>query len=135
MLVRSLAFGVITLLAAGCASENVFIAHRTVVGVNAAVDSNQASGHLLVGYDRRFFTVSPTVVGDSARPDEMEAMTVLSCSEVEVTGITLTKFNEQIATGRAARELALAIEANKGSDAAAKVIFDCWKTKEGGGGG
>lgn len=111
-------------LLCGCAAENLLVTHRTVVGVNAAVNADQTKGRLVVGYKRSFLTIAPKSVEDD--DDTREAMSVLSCSELEVDGIRLSRFVEQLATGKAAKLLAneLAKPENSGK---ADVIFDCWK--------
>ena len=107
---------------AACEPTNLYVAHHTVVGVNAAVNTEQTKGHLIIGYDRNFVTLVPKSVDD---PDGegKEAMSALSCSELKVEGIFLTKFVEYLATGEAGREFArkFAMEPEEGSK-----IFDCY---------
>lgn len=92
------AFGACVLLSA-CSTNNLYIAHDTVVGLNASVDSQRGSGQLIVGYDRNFGTYVPKSVRDG---DGQEAMSVLSCSKLKVRGIWLTEFTEYLGTGEAA---------------------------------
>ena len=105
---------------AGCEATNLHVVHHTVVGVNAAVSSDQTAGHVIVGYDRNFNTIIPKSVKDS-HGNGNEAMSALSCSEVEVDGIFLTKFQESLATGTAAIQFAQALKNNKDK----LGIFDC----------
>ena len=72
------------------------------VGVNAAVNMERTAGHLVIGYDRNFVTIAPRSVPIGAGAgDGEDAMAALSCSELEVKGIYLTKFVESLATGEA----------------------------------
>ena len=90
-------------------SNSVYFASHTVVGLNAAINTQQTAGHLTVGYDRWFATNPPISVTSPAKdgkPATRDAMAVLSCSELEVTGIFLTGFTEHLATGEAAKDFA-----------------------------
>lgn len=108
---------------AGCAdSRQLYIASRTVVGVNAAVNATQTAGHLLIGYDRVFVTNPPKSVTVPGKDGEREAMSVLSCSELVVDGIFLTGFREHLATGKAAIDFAAKI---KDDATAANDFFNC----------
>jgi hypothetical protein len=107
-------------LLSGCEPSNLYIAHDTVVGVNGAMNADQTSGHLIVGYDRKFAAIVPKSV---TRPDDgsgvvqRDAMSVLSCSELKVDGIFLTGFTEYLATGPAAVKFARKL-AGKAADPA-----------------
>ncbi|MBN9560088.1 MAG: hypothetical protein J0H14_05080 [Alphaproteobacteria bacterium] len=99
----------------GCQPRAVYVASDTVVGLNANVNTARNSGSLQFGYDRHFATVIPRAVdlaqgasdiGLQAPGQGREVMAVLGCSEVEVKGIFLSKFVENLATGRAARNYA-----------------------------
>ena len=82
-----------------CGQKNLYVAHHTVVGVNAAVNMERTSGHLVIGYDRNYVTIAPRSVPiDDGGKD---AMAALSCSELEVDGLYVTKFVEYLATGKA----------------------------------
>ncbi len=72
------------LLATACNPSNLYIAHDTVIGVNAAVNTERTSGRSVIGYDRDFVTVVPISVNVA---EGKEAMAVLSCSEMEVNNI------------------------------------------------
>jgi hypothetical protein len=41
-------------LLAGCEPNQLYMASHTVVGINAAVNPEQTTGSLLIGYDRSF---------------------------------------------------------------------------------
>lgn len=101
---------------ASCAdSGQLYIASHTVIGVNAAVNTQQTAGHLTVGYDRWFATNPPTSVSSPAKdgkPATRDAMAVLSCSELVVAGIFLTGFTEHLATGQAAKDFAEQLKAD-----------------------
>ncbi len=126
MLRISAALAAIIIGLTGCTAENLFVTHRTVVGVNASVNADQTKGHLTVGYKRGFFTIAPKSVETD---DGIEAMSVLSCSELEVDGIRLSKFVEQLATGKAAQIFAKKLAETDGS-ANADVIFGCWEKND-----
>ncbi len=112
-------------LAACSDTAPLYIASHSVVGVNAAVSQNMSSGHLIIGYDRKFSTNPPSSVVDPQARDEKEAMSVLNCTEVVVDGIFLSSFREHLATGKAAIELADGLK--RDTDAASK-FFECSTT-------
>lgn len=120
------------LLLAGCDSNQLYIAHDTVLGLNANVNQARTSGKLLFGYDRQFSILIPKSVEveneDLGTSDGKgrEAMAVLSCSEVGVDGITLTRFVEHLATGRAARNFARALADDPNT--VNLGFFNCFKT-------
>jgi hypothetical protein len=118
----------------GCdtVGRNLFIAHNTVVGVDAAVNTDQTQGHIIIGYDRQFVgyiprsvpdhgagvaTTTPTSERESKKRD---AMTAVACSKVAVDGIFLTQFTEYLATGRAAELYAKALRAHPGTQ-----LYNC----------
>jgi hypothetical protein len=97
---------------------------------------------LIVGYDRRFLAIVPksaTIVDPetgqpvtTGNPEAREAMSILSCSQLEVDTIFLTGFTEYLATGEAARRFAAEV-AKKSTirrDAAIGQFFDCYIPKE-----
>ncbi|HEY7609148.1 MAG TPA: hypothetical protein VIF14_07940 [Alphaproteobacteria bacterium] len=93
-----------------CQPTHVFVTHQTVVGVDAAVDSQMTKGHLIIGYDRTFFAVVPKSVeskengtAPGASPNNRDAMSVIACSNIKVDGIVLSQFTENMATGKAAK--------------------------------
>jgi hypothetical protein len=93
-----------------CQPTHVFVTHQTVVGVDAAVNTQMTKGHLIIGYDRNFVALVPkSVAGAQGDPRESEpanardAMSVIACSNVKVDGIVLTQFTENMATGKAAK--------------------------------
>ena len=118
-------------LLAACDATNLYLGHRTVVGVNAAVNQDQTTGHVIIGYDRKFGAIVPVSAPPLANgriapnPDAREAMSVLSCSELEIDGIFLTGFKEYLATGAAATNFAKKITTPE-TRAAMKEIFDCY---------
>lgn len=114
-------------IVAGCEPTNLYVAHTTVLGVNGAMNADQSSGHLIVGYDRKFGAAVPKSVDTE---DGKEAMSVLSCSDVKVDGIFLAAFTEYLATGRAARGFAeKVVKPNNEADRKAiNQMFDCYTT-------
>ena len=120
----AIAAGVALTLSA-CEPVNLYVAHSTVVGLNAAGSLDRSSGHLIVGYDRHFGAIVPKSVPVE---EGEEAMSVLSCSDLKVDGIFLAGFTEYLATGRAATGFAKAVAAD--TDLAQKTamdqMFDCY---------
>lgn len=118
------ALGLTALLVSACQPTNLYVAHDTVVGVNAAVNTERTNGHLLIGYDRNFVTVIPKSVptADGGK----EAMSALACSDIEVEGIFLSKFVESLATGQAAIALAKQRAEDPESESL-DPIFDCYE--------
>lgn len=125
-----------------CDPTNLYVTSNTVIGVNGAMNTEQASGHLIVGYDRRFLAIVPksaTIVDPetgepvtTGNPEAREAMSILSCSQLEVDTIFLTGFTEYLATGEAARRFAakVAKKSTLRRDAAIGQFFDCYIPKE-----
>jgi hypothetical protein len=115
----------VALILGACEPVNLYIAHSTVVGLNAAGSVDRSSGHLIVGYDRHFGAIVPKSVPVE---EGEEAMSVLSCSDMKVDGIFLAGFTEYLATGRAATGFAKAVAAD--TDPAQKTamdqMFDCY---------
>ena len=115
----------VSLSLGACEPANLYVAHTTVVGLNAATNLDQSSGHLIVGYDRKFAAIVPKSVPVE---EGQEAMSVLSCSDLKVDGIFLSGFTEYLATGRAATGFAEAVA--KITDPAQKTgmeqMFDCY---------
>lgn len=111
----------------GCEPANLYVAHTTVLGVNGAMNADQSSGHLIVGYDRKFAAIVPKSVETE---DGKEAMSVLSCSDVKVDGIFLAGFTEYLATGRAAQGFAQKVVTprNEEERKAINQMFDCYTT-------
>ncbi len=110
----------------GCEPNQLYMASHTVVGVNAAVNPDQTSGWLVVGYDRTFATVIPRSApgeGDAKR----NAMSAIACSRLAVNGITIKKFTESIATGKAAQDFAAQLGDNKAGQNNVKDFFSCFK--------
>jgi hypothetical protein len=52
----------VILYSCGYQATQLYVAHQTVIGIDAAVNNEQKAGHLLIGYDRRFLTISPKSV-------------------------------------------------------------------------
>lgn len=102
---------------AGCSPDNLFIAHETVVGVNAKVSADRQQGQLVIGYDRDFVTIVPTTAESAS--GGREAMALLSCTELAVDGIYLAQYTDVTATGAAAARLGKAI------DETGSAAFDC----------
>jgi hypothetical protein len=95
----------------GCSSSALYVANDTVIGINAAVNTQRTAGHIVVGYDRNFATLVPISVDDSGTSvaaGRREAMSVISCSKLEIGNIFLKQFTENLLTGKAALKYAQA---------------------------
>lgn len=95
---------------AACEANQLYVAHDTVIGINAAVNTQRTAGTLLIGYDRDFATLVPRSVeqvDESGNPTgEKDVMSSFSCSELKTSGIFLSAYRERLITGRAAEEAA-----------------------------
>jgi len=108
-----------------CEPTHVFVAHQTVVGVDAAVDTQMTKGHLIIGYDRTFVTVVPkSVESTDGKIPGRDAMSVIACSKVQVDGIVLSQFIENMATGKAAKIYAERLKDERGNE-----LFRCLDKK------
>jgi hypothetical protein len=124
--VAILSAGIVTMLG-GCDANQLYMGSKTVVGVNAAVDGKQEKGWLVVGYDRNFAALVPRSVEDG--PEKQDAMASLACSRLVVSGITIKRFTESIATGQAAQDFAAKLN-EKNDTKAVKDFFSCFKDKQ-----
>jgi|GEM_PF-784839 len=128
MSVKLLGLILAALTLAACEANQLYIAHDTVLGLNANVNSARTSGKLVFGYDRQFGTLIPKSVDveEGQTGNEREAMAVLACSDVGVESIFLTRFVEHLATGQAARNFAKALAENP--DDVNLGFFECFDT-------
>ncbi len=113
---RPVALSMALFVFGGCEARQLYVAHDTVIGINANVNQTRTSGRVIVGYDRYFITLVPRSAdmpppenGQPPDEDDREAMSVLSCSKMQIEGVFLTEFTERLATGRAAHEFSKAI--------------------------
>lgn len=120
-----LSLGAIVLVS-GC-GENLYVAHDTVVGLNAAVSADRAQGQFVFGFDRDYTAVVP--VKEKGSKDSAgkvttsrEAMAVFGCSRVETKGIFLTRYSDVIATGSAAVDLAETIGKSSSSTQTQRLV-------------
>jgi hypothetical protein len=120
------------LAVAGCQPGQLYVASDTVLGLNANVNTARDSGRFQFGYDRYFGTVIPRSTdipngtndtGLAGSEQGREVMAIIGCSDVEVSGIFLSKFVESLATGRAARGYARQLAANPSN---ANAPFGCF---------
>ena len=118
-------------LVASCEANQLYMGSRTVVGVNAAVNPEQTEGRLVVGYDRDFAAVVPrSAPGASGRG--RDAMSALVCSELAVSGLTIRRYTESLATGEAAATFAANLHTipDTGGAQAIKDFFDCFRRQD-----
>lgn len=122
---RIVAAAALALSLAACEPTNLYVTHTTVLGVNGAMNADQSSGHLIIGYDRKFAAIVPTSVPTD---QGTEAMSVLSCSDLKVDGIFLAGFTEYLATGEAAQLFADAVanQTDAEKSRAMSQLFDCY---------
>lgn len=107
-LIRTMLVAATAMLLSGCMTPKLVISSTTVIGLDATVNTARTAGHVQLGYDRYFVTWIPQTVPEIDHVDGVdikgqEAMSSLNCTDVTVSGLTLTKFDESLATGRAAR--------------------------------
>ena len=119
--------GIVTPIAAcfcACEANNLYVAHDTVLGVNAQVNPSRQQGRLVIGYDRDFATIIPQAVAikDPSRAGEEDVMALLGCTELEVDGLFLTKYSDSLASGGAAIEFAKKVGTNAGQG---RAFFAC----------
>lgn len=121
---------------AGCenAGSQLYVAYDTKLGLDASLNTAMNAGSVGLGYDRRFVTWVPrsveeepgqpaTTAGETSTAKDV--MAVLACTKLKVGFLTLDWYDESLATGRAARLFAEALNENQ-----AKVIddyFACFK--------
>lgn len=95
-----------TSLLQNCAPTNLYVAHDTILGVNAKVNQGRQQGQLAIGYDRDFATVIPRSVEPTDGTSGLDAMSLVHCSNVRVDGIYLGEYSDFTATGTAASNIA-----------------------------
>ena len=134
---RIVARALALVLLAGCEPNQLYMASHTVVGINAAVNPEQTTGSLLIGYDRSFATVIPRSVETTATDGTQtrDAMSALVCSNLSVDGITIRRYTESLATGEAAKTFADKLKSDSDRQpgtalAAVKDFFDCFKDRK-----
>jgi hypothetical protein len=110
----------------GCEANQLYLAYRTNVGINASVNPEMTEGSLVIGYRRDFATIVPKSVPIDADVARRDAMSALVCSELVVNGIWLNSYVEYLASGEAAKNFAKEL-AKKGADPADN-FFNCYKT-------
>jgi hypothetical protein len=117
----------------GCQPGQLYVASDTVLGLNANVNTARDSGRFQFGYDRYFATVIPRSAdvangindtGLTGGEQGREVMAIIGCSDVEVSGIFLSKFVESLATGRAARGYAKQLADNPPNAASSFACFN-----------
>jgi hypothetical protein len=113
-------------LAACFGQDKLYISSTTVLGLDASVNTARTAGHVQLGYDRHFVTWVPQTV--SKEKGAREVMSALNCTEVVVSGLTLTKFDESLATGTAAILFAQKIAESQNST----PYFECFTDQQAG---
>lgn len=134
---RSVATALCALPLAACEPTQLYTGARTVIGINAAVNLEQTSGSIVIGYDRTFAAVVPRSVPVPGE-DGGDAMSALVCSDLQVQGVTIRHYSESIATGPAATSFAghLRDQDRAGqARAALRDFFRCLREPQPGAGG
>lgn len=122
---------VILLLLAACGEpRNLYMGAHTVVGINAAIDTQQTTGHIILGYRRDFAAVVPRSVPVDGVGTGRDAMSTLVCSELGVEGITIRRYTESLATGAAAQNFANAVRNTDVQATAIRNFFECFQKQE-----
>ncbi len=106
--------------------EKLYISSTTVLGLDASVNTARTAGHVQLGYDRYFVTWVPQTV--TKEKGAREVMSALNCTEVVVSGLTLTKFDESLATGTAAILFAKKIASTQSNTS----YFECFTDQQSG---
>jgi len=121
---------VLLVLLCSCEPAQLYLANHTVVGINAKVNPEQGNGILVIGYDRTFATVIPRSVERTENGVvTRDAMAALVCSNLMVDGITIRRYTESLATGKAAKMFAENLRGQSSDKAAEKIknFFDCFE--------
>ncbi len=111
----------------GC-GDQLYVAHDTVVGLNANVSANRQQGQVVIGFDRDFAALVP-VIEPEASGETREAMAVFGCTRMETKSIFLTRYSDVISTGEAAQKLAAKLGSGSATDGAARLAT-CGEDKE-----
>lgn len=125
---RFFLLGVGATLLMGCDANQLYLAYRTNVGVNASVNPAMTEGSLIIGYRRYFATIVPKSVPVPTDAAGRDAMSALVCSDLVVTGIWLNSYVEYLATGAASQQFAKEL---KGGADQADDFFSCYKKAAG----
>jgi len=123
------------MLAPACSGRHLYVAHDTVIGVNARLNQGRNEGQLVMGYDRDFVTIIPRSVEvapedpDKTPPPQpaLDVMSLVSCTILQVDGPSLTRYEDVIVSGDAAATYAQ-------SGKATGEVFNCNFGKETNGG-
>jgi hypothetical protein len=104
------------ILLSGCEAKNLYVAHDTVIGINANLSGDRRKGRLVVGYDRDFATIIPKSV--DLGNGKKDVMASLGCNYIQITGANLTGYRDLVVSGDAAIELATKLDSKT-------KLFDC----------
>lgn len=94
-------------LAIGGCGDQLYVGSDTVLGIAVGYNSAREAGRIDIGYDRHFVTWIPQSV---PQEEGEEAMSVLGCTQVKIGNLNLQKFQESLATGKAAAKFAEALK-------------------------
>lgn len=126
--------GALALLLGLGACQNLYIASDTSAGIQASLNTARTAGKMSIGWERDFIVMIPRSVKVNSDEDgkaddknrknksssaqknhlnkEMETMSVASCTDFDTEGVYITKFEQRLATGEAARNLMETMRSN-----------------------
>ncbi len=113
-------------LAIGGCGDQLYIGSDTVLGIAVGYNTTREAARVDIGYDRHFVTWIPQSVeltGDEDGPKE--AMSVIGCTHVRIGSLNLQKFQESLATGKAAEDFSKSLKDNSS-------YFPCYQSQTGG---
>lgn len=117
-------------LLSACEPNQLYMGSHTVVGINGAINPEQSTGRLIIGYDRDFAAVVPRSAppAPNSPANHRDAMSAIACSDMTVDGIALRRYTESIATGQAASSFATRLaQPQTPQQYALKDFFDCFR--------
>ncbi|MDB5292745.1 MAG: hypothetical protein JWL69_3986 [Phycisphaerales bacterium] len=92
----------------GC--QHLLYVHDASLGINITASTSEGTGKLNLGYDSETFALVPRFTPRDGNGQQVkaksEAMSLVSVSNVDSTGLTEVTFNHVIMTGRAAKAAA-----------------------------
>ena len=100
--------GMLLLVLVGCANPSHLVFYQsTVLGVDVATNAQGGTVHATLGYDRQTTAFIPkTKIKDANGKEEIEAMSLISKTDIDVEWLLIQEIHERFATGDAAVNLA-----------------------------
>ncbi len=112
---RQLFSAALFMVFAGCANPSHLVFYQsTILGVDVATNAQGGTVHATLGYDRQTNAFIPkTINKDDNGKDQIEAMSLISKTDVDVEWLLIQQIHERFATGDAAVNLATKPDAIK----------------------